>query len=75
VQLAFALGRKVGNAVQRNRLRRRLRHVFTELVSQGRVPAGVYLVTASPDAVECSFEELRRFVQRAVAHIAEGAGR
>ena len=42
--MAFAVGRTVGGAVLRNRIRRRLRAALRELRADGRLPAGTYLV-------------------------------
>jgi ribonuclease P protein component len=57
-QVAFAIGRAVGSAVSRNRLRRRLRAVLTEC----DVPPGLYLVGARVPACEQTFAELERAV-------------
>jgi ribonuclease P protein component len=43
--LAFAIGKRVGNAVVRNRLRRRLREAARQLVT---LPPGTYLIRARP---------------------------
>jgi ribonuclease P protein component len=60
VRVAYAIGRPVGSAVVRNRLRRRLRAAVRESVaSDGGFPAGAYLVRPRPDAVLRSFAELR----------------
>jgi len=53
---AFSIGKRVGNAVVRNRLRRRLREVARRL---GPLPAGTYLVRAQPRAALLSFLELQ----------------
>jgi ribonuclease P protein component len=53
-QVAFAIGRAVGSAVSRNRLRRRLRAVL----ANSDVPPGLYLVGARPLACEHTFAEL-----------------
>lgn len=42
-QVAFAVPRKVGNAVVRNRIRRRLRAVLQSLASRGQLPNGAWL--------------------------------
>jgi ribonuclease P protein component len=64
---AFAVGRKVGGAVVRNRLRRRLRHVLAE--QAGAMRPGAYLVAAGPAAVGLSPEELRTTVTSALRSV------
>ena len=59
----FVAGRAVGSAVQRNRVKRRLREALA------RVPIRVsrdYLVMAAPLAVEAPFEDLVAWLTRAV---------
>jgi ribonuclease P protein component len=63
--VAFAIGRKVGPAVVRNRLRRQIRAVLIEL-QQGQaghglpvLPGGSYLFGAHPSITELSFAQLR----------------
>lgn len=64
-QIAFGIGRQLGNAVVRNRLRRRLRAVCAALD-----PApGLYLVTAAPDAVTCDYAQLRNDLATALASL------
>jgi ribonuclease P protein component len=53
-QVAFAIGRAVGSAVSRNRLRRRLR----ALLANSDVPPGLYLIGARTPACEHTFAEL-----------------
>jgi ribonuclease P protein component len=45
----------VGNAVTRNRLRRRLRVVLTEM----ELASGLYLIGCRPDAGELTFAQIR----------------
>lgn len=60
VRVAYAIGRPVGTAVVRNRLRRRLRAAVRELdASAGGLPAGAYLVRPRPDAAPRPYDELR----------------
>jgi ribonuclease P protein component len=68
VRVAYAIGRKVGPAVVRNRLRRRLRAAMRELDrSTGGVATGAYLITLRPEAARRSYRELRDELGRAVA--------
>jgi ribonuclease P protein component len=68
-RVAFAITKRVGGAVTRNRLRRRLRAVIVELDRTGAatVPTGALLVAAGPEAVDRGTEELRNDVQRLLA--------
>ncbi|MBC8194729.1 MAG: ribonuclease P protein component [Acidimicrobiia bacterium] len=59
-RVAYAIGRAVGGAVVRNRIRRRLRAVMTDL--DGQVtgpPVGDYLIRVLPGAASCDFATLR----------------
>jgi ribonuclease P protein component len=53
--VAFAINRAVGNAVIRNRLRRRLRAVVAELDLEN----GLYLIGCQPSASELTFAQIR----------------
>ena len=64
VRVAYAIGRRVGGAVRRNRLRRRLRAVMSE--QSGNLRPGAYLVGAGPEATSLSFGELRECVAQAL---------
>lgn len=68
VRVAYAIGTRVGNAVVRNRCRRRLRGVFSEADPSDLV-AGAYLVGVHPDVTASSYEELREHVERALKRI------
>lgn len=64
-QVAFAIGRAVGSAVRRNRLRRRLRAVLTNC----DVPPGLYLIGARVPACEQTFDDLERTVHSLLGKI------
>lgn len=53
-QVAFALSRALGTAVQRNLLRRRLRAILERI----DVPSGSMLIGADRGALELTFDEL-----------------
>lgn len=63
-RVAYAVGRSVGSAVERNRLRRRLRAVVRELAAELR--PGAYLVGVGPEAASLGFDELRELVREAI---------
>jgi ribonuclease P protein component len=65
--LAFAIGKRVGNAVVRNRLRRRLREAARQLEV---LPAGYYLVRARPAAAALNFQEVSDHLRKAVSLLA-----
>lgn len=65
VRVAYAIGRPVGTAVRRNRLRRRLRAIVADL----SVPSGTYLLAAGPDATGLSSTELRSVLTAALLDV------
>lgn len=56
--VAFALGRALGPAVTRNRLRRQLRALCRELDQRSELPPGLLLIGAKPAATELTFDQL-----------------
>jgi ribonuclease P protein component len=64
-RVAFAVGRPVGTAVVRNRLRRQLRAALRELE-----PAdGLYLVTVHPSAARQSYSDLQAELSSALTEV------
>jgi ribonuclease P protein component len=57
--VSFAIGRKVGTAVQRNLVRRRLRVVLSEARSDGTLSNRAHLVIVHPGAATAPFGTLR----------------
>ncbi|MEY2475532.1 MAG: Ribonuclease [Actinomycetota bacterium] len=63
-RVGFAVGRQVGGAVERNRLRRRLRAIAAEMASQ--LEPGAYLIGAAPEAAALSYGDLKAIVAEAL---------
>jgi ribonuclease P protein component len=63
-RVAYAIGRRAGGAVVRNRIRRRLRSIMQELRAQLR--PGAYLVGAATGAASLSYGDLRATVCEAL---------
>lgn len=69
-RVAFSVGRAVGSAVVRNRVRRRLRAAVQSVSGAGRMPAGDYLIGARPEAATQSFAELHADLTRVIERAA-----
>ncbi len=65
-RVAFALGRKLGPAVTRNLIRRRLRHLLADMEQGEELPTMDYLIIGSPGIVTLSFDQLRAHLSRAI---------
>ena len=61
LKVGFSVSKKVGNAVIRNRVRRRLRECFRPLT--GDVKPGLYVIVARPAAAEAAFDALEKDVR------------
>lgn len=68
-RVAFTVGRRVGSAVVRNRLRRRLRSIMREAAP--RLLPGAYLVGAAPDAARLPYAHLRALLLEALNNMEE----
>jgi len=71
-QLAFAIGRRFGNAVTRNRARRRLQAAFHSAweASPG-APTGAYLMMADRAVLTVPFSGLEQAVRSCLAKVEE----
>jgi ribonuclease P protein component len=70
-RIALAVGKGVGNAVERNRVKRRLRAIARELDAEGDLAAGDYLVSATAGAVEIDYGDLKNMVHQAVTEASQ----
>lgn len=68
-RVAYAIGRTVGGAVVRNRVRRRLRAVVAEIEPQ--LPPGAYLFGARREAASVPYRELKEAVSQVVTAVVE----
>ncbi len=62
VRVGIVVSKKVGKAVVRNKVKRRLR----ELVRRTHLPPAELMIVARPEAAEASFDELARDLYRAL---------
>ena len=66
-RVGFVVGRSVGGAVVRNRVRRRLRHLVRDRLAE--LPAGVLVVRALPAAADVGYLELRDDLGRGLGRV------
>ena len=75
-RVAFGVSRKVGNAVTRNRTRRRLRSVMQGLdVSPDGLRPGTYLLTTRPEVVDVDYRRLAELVAAACSESSQASGK
>ena len=69
IHVGIVVSRKVGNAVVRNRVRRRLREAFRAIVAErSPLPVGAdVIVIARPQAADANYHELRSSLTKALA--------
>ena len=61
MKVGFSVSKKVGNAVVRNKVKRRLRECFRPHL--GDVKPGLYVVVARPSAAKATFQSLQKDVR------------
>ena len=72
-RVAFAVARRAGGAVVRNRIRRRLRAACRDLAVRDALPAGDYLLGAGPEAAARPWPELVADLEATVARATRSA--
>lgn len=70
--MAFAIAKRTGTAVVRNRIRRRLRAALAELAAADGVPAGAMVITAGPPVADVAFAAVRGDLRRALDRATSG---
>ena len=66
--VGYAIGRNVGGAVQRNRIRRQLRSLLDSRAKQ--LPAGWYLIGVQPRIASLSWNEIGEAVDHLLGKVA-----
>ena len=61
LRVGFSVSKKVGKAVVRNKVKRRLRECFRPYL--GDVKTGLYVIVARPSAAKAAFRDLQKDVQ------------
>lgn len=72
LRAGFIVGRQVGQAVRRNRVRRQLRHLIRERLS-GLPASGLLVVRALPGAATASGADLRSDLDVCLSRLQRGA--
>lgn len=68
-RFGFTITKKIGNAVVRNRIRRRLKAALTPLTGTLAVPAHDYVVIARQPAFDIPFALLQKDLERALQRV------
>lgn len=75
LRVAFSVGRSIGPATRRNRLRRRLRAIVSMAAPAAGVTSGRMLIGAQPAAAERTFADLTDEVTELLSRIVNRAHR
>lgn len=71
VRLGITITKKVGNAVVRNRIRRRFRELMRENLPEGGRPGADHVMIGREAALDMAYSELRSHVKRALEKAAD----
>lgn len=76
-RFGFTVTKKTGNAVERNRIRRRLREAVSLIAPLNAAPGFDYVLIGRRDALAVDFRELTSDLAKALqrAHVAKAGGR
>jgi ribonuclease P protein component len=73
IRIGFTVSRQVGNAVERNRVRRRLREVVRLKPETAFAPGYDYVLIGRRNALTCPFGDIARELDGALRRLATGA--
>jgi ribonuclease P protein component len=74
IRVGFTVTKKIGGAVVRNRMKRRLRALARQLMPEGGIPGADHVLIGRAGGVEREFGLLRGELAKALARISAGAG-
>lgn len=75
MRLGITVSKKVGNAVVRNRMKRRFRALARELLPQAGVAGADHVLIGRASGIEHPFDALRDELRRALSKLARSSGR
>ena len=74
MRIGYTVGKKVGGAVVRNRLKRRFRELVREVLPAAGVAGADHVLIGRPDGIERPFQLLRDELLKALAKISRSVG-
>lgn len=74
LRIGFTASKRIGNAVERNRARRRLRALAAGVMTEGARPDWDYVLVARPAALKRSFADMQADLTRALARLGASTG-
>ena len=74
IGLGFTVSRRVGNAVARNRARRRLREAARAVLPGPASPGLNYVIVARSAALTCPYDRLLHDLRQGLSHLTRKAG-
>lgn len=72
MRVGYTVTKKVGNAVVRNRMKRRLRALARELLPEGGLPGSDHVLIGRDGGIERDFADLRRELGKALGKVRDG---